>query len=171
MGRKKNKNITPLTEAHLRNEINYKNFPYKEYFKHLCILIPNQEKERITIETTDQDKIKEKGLVYVFVIEDKIFKIGPTVTSIKERVNSYNCGKTEYRISGTNSTTNYFILQSILKINKKVKVYAFFPEKPRFNLFGIEYIESYPPAKVAENKILTDFISKFNRKPIACTQT
>ncbi len=128
MAKKKNKNITPLTHQDLVNEIAYSDFEYKSYFLHLCNLIPNKDAEKLEIETIDSDFIDKKGCVYVFVIEGKILKIGQTITNIKERVQSYNCGKVEYRISGTNSPTNYFILQSILKINKKVTVYAFFPK-------------------------------------------
>ena len=166
--RKKNKNITPLKLQDLQNEFFYKDFEYKNYFEHLCNLIPNRGEEKIEIGNSNFSK---EGLVYVFVIEEKILKIGQTITNIKGRIQSYNCGKTEYRIAGTNSTTNYFILQSILKINKKVKVYAFFPDMPKFSIFGKEYQSSYPPAKVAENKILEDFIKKHKKKPVGCTQS
>lgn len=88
----------------------------------------------------------------------------------KERIQSYNCGKTEYRIAGTNSTTNYFILQSLLKINKIVKVYAYFPDKKEYKIFGEFGCDSFPPAKKVERKILSDFIKKHKLKPIANTQ-
>lgn len=168
---KKNKNIVPLTEQDLQGEINYTDFQNKDYFFHLCNLTPNKEKERLEIKPINKEFFDKKGCVYVFVIEGKVLKIGQTIQNIKSRVGSYNTGKIEYRINGTNSTTNYFILQSILKINKVVNVYAFFPEEPKFTLFGKEYQDTYPPVKVAENKIITDFIAKHKRKPIGCTQT
>ncbi len=172
MAKKKNRNITPLKSINdLENEISYDNFEYKEYFSHLCNLVPNKELERIEIEIIDKQRIKIAGLVYVFVIDGKIFKIGHSITPIAKRVQSYNCGKTEYRIAGTNSTTNYFVLQSLLKINQVVNVYAFFPEQPKYNLFGKEYQDSFPTSKRAENEILKDFIKKHNKKPIGCTQT
>lgn len=111
-----------------------------------------------------------EGLVYIFVIEDKIFKIGHTIKSIIKRIQSYNCGKIEYRIKGTNSTTNYFVLQSLLKIDKTIDVFAFFPQKPTYNIFGKNYYDSYPPSKRAENVILNKFIANHHKKPIGCTQ-
>jgi hypothetical protein len=109
--------------------------------------------------------------VYVFVINNKIFKIGHTITSIIKRIQSYNCGKTEYRIAGTNSTTNYFVLQSLLNINEIVNVYVYFTEKPKYKVFGKVYQDGKQPAKTAENIIITNFIKNHNKKPIGCTQT
>ncbi len=110
----------------LKDEIDYKDFEYKEYFNLLCELVPNNSLEKLEINAIDEKNMKNKGLVYVFVIQGKIFKIGHSITPITKRVQSYNCGKVEYRKNGTCSTTNYFVLQSLLKINKIVQVYAFF---------------------------------------------
>lgn len=168
---KKNKNIIPINSISLlKNEIAFSDFEYKNYFKILCKLIPNNKLEKLEIEIIDKENINKGGLVYIFVIDNKIFKIGHTITSIIKRVQSYNCGKVEYRINGTNSTTNYFVLQSLLKINKKVEVYAFFPNQPTYEIFGKKYKDSFPPSKRAENVILNDFIKKHNKKPIGCTQ-
>jgi hypothetical protein len=171
MAKVKNRNIIVLKNIDdLKNEVNYNDFEYRQYFSHLCNLIPNIQRERLDIEVLDEKNIDRKGFVYVFVIDGKIFKIGQSITTIKERVNSYNCGKTEYRISGTNSTTNYFVLQSLLKINKNVKVYAFFPEQPKYIIFGKEYQDSLSTSKRAEKEILKDFIKNHNKKPIGCSQ-
>ncbi len=110
----------------LKDEIDYKDFEYKEYFNLLCELVPNNSLEKLEINAIDEKNMKNEGLVYVFVIQGKIFKIGHSITPITKRVQSYNCGKVEYRKNGTYSTTNYFVLQSLLKINKIVQVYAFF---------------------------------------------
>ncbi len=110
----------------LKDEIDYKDFEYKEYFNLLCELVPNNSLEKLEINAIDEKNMKNEGLVYVFVIQGKIFKIGHSITPITKRVQSYNCGKVEYRKNGTCSTTNYFVLQSLLKINKIVQVYAFF---------------------------------------------
>jgi hypothetical protein len=170
MAKKKNRNIVLLkTIDDLKNEIVYYNFEYKNYFNHLCDLKPNKELERLEIVNCN-DKVTKEGLVYVMVVGNYIFKIGHTITSIKDRIQSYNCGKTEYRISGTNSTTNYFVLQSLLNINKKVEVYAFFPVQPKYELFGKRYQDSFPVSKRAENIILNSFIKKHNKKPIGCVQ-
>lgn len=172
MARKKNRNIVLLKKIdELGKEINFTDFEYKKHFEHICDIIPDKENERLNIEPIDVEKTEQKdGLVYVFVIEGKIFKIGHTITSFKKRIQSYNCGKTEYRISGTNSTTNYFVLQSLLNINKRVKIYAFFPDQPHYDLFGKTYQDSFPPSKRAENIIINDFLEKHKKKPIGCTQ-
>lgn len=172
MAKTKNKNIVPLKKIEdLANECDYENFEYKQYFTLICELIPNNDKEKLEIEIINEAKCAEKGFVYVFVIENKIFKIGQSISNIKERIQSYNCGKTEYRINGTNSTTNYFVLQSLLKINKKVQVYAFFPQKPKYEIFGLHFEDSYPPSKKAENIIIKDFVKHHGKKPIGCTQS
>ncbi len=171
MVKKKNRNIIILkTINDLKTEINFSEFEYKKYFKHICNLVPNKDKEKLEIEELNKLKVVQEGLVYVFVIENKIFKIGHSINSIKKRIQSYNCGKTEYRINGTNSTTNYFVLQSLLKINKIVNLYAFFPEQPKYKIFGKTYRDSFSPSKRAEKEILTSFINKHNKKPIGCTQ-
>ena len=169
--RKKNRNIVLIKKfQELDKEISYSDFEYKKYFSHICDLIPDKENERLSIEIIDAKKFAEEGLVYVFVIGNKIFKIGHTITDMKRRVQSYNCGKTEYRISGTNSTTNYFVLQSLLNINRRVQVYGFFPNKPHYELFGKPYSDSFPPSKRAENIIIYEFIDKHKKKPIGSTQ-
>ena len=172
MAKKKNRNIVFLkTIDDLQNEILYQDFEYGEHFIHLCNLLPNKELEKLEIEIINEENIKKEGLVYVFVINDRIFKIGHTISPIKKRIQSYNCGKTEYRIAGTNSTTNYFVLQSLLNINKIVNVYAFFPDHPEYTVFGKTFKDSFPISKRAENEILINFIKKHNKKPIGCTQT
>jgi len=171
MAKKKNRNIMLIKHIDdLKAEISYEDFEYKEYFTHLCNLLPNNNKEKLEIEIIDKKNIKKAGLVYVFVLKGKIFKIGHTITTITKRVRSYNCGKVEYRIFGTNSTTNYFVLQSLLKINEIINVYSFFPEKPRYSIFGKEYQDSFPTSKRAENEILKNFVEKHKKKPIGCTQ-
>jgi hypothetical protein len=172
MQKKKNRNIVLLKSIDdLKNEVIYNDFEYKKYFFHLCDLIPNKKNEKLEIKIIDNKNYNKEGLVYILVIDDFIFKIGHTITSISKRIQSYNCGKTEYRIAGTNSTTNYFVLQSLLNINKIINVYAFFPEQPKYELFGKKFQDSFPVSKRAENEILNDFEKRYNRKPIGCTQS
>jgi len=60
-----------------------------------------------------------EDLIYVLVIEDKIFKIGKSITTMEKRIGSCHTGKNAYRQkeNATNSATNWFILQSVLAIN------------------------------------------------------
>ncbi|MDD3187454.1 MAG: GIY-YIG nuclease family protein [Bacilli bacterium] len=171
MANKKNRNIQIIkTYEELENEVDYEQFEYRDYFYLICNLIPNKEKERLEIEVIDTDACNDHGLVYVFVVKGKIFKIGESITPIVKRVQSYNCGKVEYRINGTNSTTNYFVLQSLLAINEVVQVYAFFPQQPEYEIFGKKYKDSWPVSKRAENIIINAFIANHEKKPIGCTQ-
>ncbi|EJB30191.1 restriction endonuclease [Helicobacter pylori NQ4200] len=127
----------------LKDEIDYKDFEYKEYFNLLCELVPNNSLEKLEINAIDEKNMKNEGLVYVFVIQGKIFKIGHSITPITKRVQSY----------------------------KIVQVYAFFPEQPTYTLFGKTYQDSFSTSKRAENVILENFIKNHNKKPIGCTQT
>ena len=154
----------------LTNEINYSEFEFKEHFKHICNLIPNQSLERLDLMVIDENGCNREGVVYVFVIDGKIFKVGESINNIKARVQSYNCGKLEYRLKGTCSTTNFFVLQSLLKINEPVYVYAFFPDEPEYEIFGKKFKSSRPPSKTAEALIIQDFVDKHEKKPIGCTQ-
>ena len=164
----KNRNIVLLkTTDDLKDEVSYNEFEYKDKFIHLCNLIPNKDKEKLDIEFVDENSIKNNGMVYIFVIDEKIFKIGHTITTITKRVQSYNCGKTEYRIAGTNSTTNYFVLQSLLNIGEIVEDYAFFTEKPEYKVSGKAYKDGAQPAKKAENIIITDFIKNHSKNQLA----
>ena len=116
---------------------------------------------------------KNKELVYLFVINGYIQKVGSTTTTMKKRIQSYNCGKQDYRDRGTCSTTNYFVLQSFLRINKEFEIYAFFPEKKKMqvDVFGdVVEKELYVPSKEYEKKILTELKSR-GAMPILCTQT
>ncbi|MDR3290095.1 MAG: hypothetical protein LBT02_02310 [Rickettsiales bacterium] len=156
----------------LKNEANYSDFKdYQKYFIHLCDLQPNLEKERLEIINCEIDYLNKEGFVYIFVIKDKVFKIGESTTSIKDRIQSYNCGKKTYRKNGTCSTTNYFTLQSLLNINTSIEVYAYFPDEVEYIVLGNEiYKGSASPAKVAEGFVIKKFTSIFNKKPIGNIQ-
>lgn len=156
----------------LDKEMEYKEFKRYKDFQLICKLRPDKISESLIIYDSVEEFVNKKGIVYVFVVKGKIFKIGQSINSIKERIKSYNCGKKKYRKDGgTNSTTNYFVLQSLLNIGFDVDVYAFFPEQPEFELFGKKYKESRPPCKVAENIIIEELIKDNNgNKPIGNKQ-
>ncbi|WP_104747770.1 restriction endonuclease [Helicobacter cetorum] len=159
----KNKNIVILKNIDdLKDEIDYKDFEYKEHFNLLCELIPNNDLEKLEIKAIDEKNMKTEGLVYVFVIQGKIFKIGQSVRNIGGRVSNYNGGK------NPRNDTNHFILKSLLKINKIVQVYAFFPEKHTYTLFGETHQDS--PTRLAEKIITKNFKDKHKKLPIGCKQ-
>ena len=120
------KNDTPIKSiSQLQNEQNYNSFKFKNYFQHICNFIPNKKDEKLDIIYIDIDKKDRAGLVYIFVINNKIFYIGDTTNTIKKRMSSINCGTKENREKGTASTNNFYLLQSILNINITVNVYAY----------------------------------------------
>jgi hypothetical protein len=168
----KNKNENPLENMEeLKDEISFENFSYKygKKFELICNLVPNKEKEKLEIKA-ESEEINKRCLAYIFVIEDKIFKVGHTIRSMKERIGSYNGGKGKYREKYISGETNYIILQSILNIGKKVKVHAFFLEKPKYELLGKDYQDCYPPPSRVKKIILTDFEERYGKLPIGCAR-
>lgn len=173
-----NKTDIILNWKDLDEEIYIDNFKEgMHYFTKSFQLIPNIEKELIEInyDILNEEMIdkanNKKGFVYIMVIEDKIFKIGQTTVTLKDRIGSYNCGKKKNREKGTASVTNYFILQSLLKINKVVDIYTYYLPTFNLDLFGETITNiSASPSKIAEGIIIKRFEKKFNRKPIGCGQ-
>ncbi|GHV16191.1 hypothetical protein AGMMS49938_15940 [Fibrobacterales bacterium] len=172
MAKKKN-----ISESYLKNitqldkEFDFEDYSHKKDFFLLCKLIPNPEEEKLDIEIIDKEKFDCSGLVYIMVIKGKIFKIGHTINTIKNRVQSYNCGKLKFRLSGTASTTNFYVLQSLLALNSEVFIYAFITPTPEYKLWGETYKDSFPVPKRAENILIKEYIGRYGRKPIGCTQT
>lgn len=171
MNKKPNKNDAPLTKmADLRDEISYQDFEFKPHFVRLCKAHPDVANERLILASANRAKIDRRGMVYALCIGGKIFKIGCTITDFASRVQSYNCGKKAFRASGTCSTTNYFILQSILNINRPVAVYAHFPKLMQYNIFGKRGEEPFPSPKAVEKEVLRRFVKRHGQIPIGCTQ-
>ncbi|ATI73940.1 restriction endonuclease [Mesoplasma florum] len=139
-------------------------------FKFLCNVMPNIEKERLEIENAIPDFLYLTGIVYIFVYKNHVMKIGQTITNFRERINSYNCGKKKNREKGTASTTNYFILQSILALNEQIDVYYFKPDLSRITLWGKEYVTSSSSSKLAEGIIVNEYMNIFGKKPVGNSQ-
>ena len=99
----------------INKSVSFKDFKYKNKFKKIAVLIPNLNKEKLDIEYCNINYKNEKGMVYLFVVNGVLLKIGSTITTLSKRIQSYNCGKKAYRLNGTCSTTNYFVLQNFLK--------------------------------------------------------
>ena len=166
-----NKNDNPLKSASdLSDEVPYEKFQFKRHFSLLCTLHPNKRKERLEVRSQNETSLPAKGLVYVLCIDGKILKIGCTITAFEKRVQSYNCGRRRFRANGTCSTTNYFILQSLLNIGKTVDVYVYFPAIKKYNIFGTKGEERFPSPKAVEKEVLARFVKRHGKVPIGCTQ-
>ncbi|MGR3913518.1 MAG: GIY-YIG nuclease family protein [Gammaproteobacteria bacterium] len=174
--KKKNRNEQIVQNfSELKNEVDYDDFIFKKCFDWLCEVLPDSEKEKMRIGNCDQNTINDYGLVYVMVIGGKIFKIGQTTMKFKGRLSSYNAGKRKLRARGTPSTTNYFVLQSLLAIGLPVQIYAYFAEKKGYQVFkGTKFaesgVDSFPTPKIIEKKINLEFIKHYGKSPIGNTQ-
>jgi hypothetical protein len=169
LNKKINRTDRIIIEEELSKEEDYSNFKYKDNFSFLCDLVPDKKNEKLVIKNEDIKKINKIGVLYIFTWNNKLLKIGSSITSFKDRVQSYNCGKEEYRRkNGTCSTTNYLVLQTILRLDITVKVYAFFPGDIEIDIFG-EKKNISSPAKEYEKKILVE-LKKEGKLPIFCTQ-
>ncbi len=164
-----NKTDIILSKKDIVDQMNFKDFSHKGHFLFVCDIVPFKKEEKIIISNSNTSLVNKKGILYVFVLEGEVIKIGSATTSFKDRIRSYNCGKKAYRDKGTCSVTNYFVLQSLLKIDEIVKVYGFFPPEIKMDVFGEEEIIALP-AKRFEKKLLTS-LKKQKKLPIMCTQS
>ena len=138
-------------------------------FQYVCEVEANRDEEKLVI--TDQvAQDMQKSCVYVMVIDGRIFKIGTALRGVKNRIGSYNSGKTKYRIRGTNSTANYWILHSLINMQERVLFYAFYPPTVLCEIFGETIEEPFPSAKSIEGVVIRQFEAKYGTKPIGCIQ-
>lgn len=146
-------------------------YPLKKKFRKIGYIQPIIEREKLEYIPIEKDSDKITGAVYCFVIDNKIFKIGQTITSMKDRIRSYNCGKKAYRENGTCSTTNYKILQSFLNWGKNIDVYILEPPTASFiDIFGNEIITNTITSKITENQCIDIFEKTYGHLPYGCIQ-
>ena len=139
-------------------------------FSLIAIGHPNLEKEKWDIEIKDPRYKTTEDLVYAFVIGGKLLKIGKSIKTMKDRIQSYHCGKNAYREKpkSTNSATNWFILQSVLSINLPVYIYAIYAPRSNGEFMGWVYPNRI--SKEIEGKIITAFYEQYGFKPIGNKQ-
>jgi len=165
--------------SELNNEVNWSDFSIntpngnilsKENFSLVAIGNPNIEKEKWDMNVLDERYNTQQDLIYFLVIENKILKIGKSITTMAKRVKSYHCGKDSYRRKkhATNSATNWFILQSVLSINKPVYIYVLFVPQTSGEFMGWTYQNRI--SKEIEGKIISTFQAKYGKKPIGNKQ-
>ncbi len=164
-----NKNDKPYNNIDEIRDINFDSIPFANKFTKICSLYPNKKLERLElIDVLNDDIINKNGLIYCFVHKNKLLKVGCTTTSLSKRIISYNCGKEKYRFNGTCSTTNFFVLQSLLNFNVIIDVYCYFPEQIKVDVFGSIETSSLP-VKLYEKCILSK-LKKMDIFPSFCTQ-
>lgn len=154
----------------IKGKYPFQSYKYYKNFRKIGLIIPDRENERIVFNSLEADSEKIENIVYIFTINGDIFKIGHTIKSLKLRIQSYNCGKKEYRKRGTCSTTNYKILQSFLNYNQPIEVYIY--ECPKIKYLNIDNKEIYVTTAKQEEHICIEQAKKdYGSKPMGCIQT
>lgn len=171
------KHLTKLEE--LNRELDWTNFKIKtpngefltkENFTLVAIGTPDQNLEKWHMNILDKRYNTQEDLIYALVINGKLLKLGKSITTMKKRIQSYHCGKDAYRSkpNATNSATNWFILQSVLSINKPVEIYVLYIPHSIGEFMGWTYHNRV--SKEIEGKIITAFFSQYGFKPIGNKQ-
>lgn len=115
-----------------------------------------------------------EGLVYCFVVDGILFKIGQTSTTMRKRIKSYNCGQPAYRKNGTCSVTNYFILSSLVSMYESGSDIMLYIWKAYDSVtktaFGGQYVSSATSAKLSEGELICDFEERYGSVPCGCVQ-
>lgn len=153
----------------LSEQVNWRDYEHRKKFAYVCTVTPDEENEKLTI-TKQMAEDMKRSCVYVMVIDGKVFKIGTALRGMKNRIGSYNSGRIRYRTRGTNSGANYWILQSLLKMNAKAEFYAYYPPLESCTVFGEKLEEPFPSAKTVEGVVIRQFEARHQMKPIGCTQ-
>ena len=166
-----NKLDEPLENtSSLSNQVPWDDYEHADKFELVCRVVASGAKEQLVIKTEDKNNMG-RSCVYAMVIGGKIFKIGTALRGLKARIGSYNSGKTKYRIKGTNSGANYWVLQSLIKMQQEVDFYAHYPPTRECEVFGETLDEPFPSAKTVEGVVIRQFEAKYGMKPIGCVQS
>ncbi len=122
---------------------------------------------------TKEEFKKKSEWLYLFVINNRIIKIGETRNGIKERITSYLCGHhiKERGKSGDCSKTNAFIYNTFefyLNLGCKIEMYGYkLPKKEiKINIFGEERIITAQTYHAYESIFLEEYKRNYNDYPI-----
>lgn len=159
-----------FTEKDVESWPLWKDYTLKDYFILLGTIYPNKDKEMLDWKVIEEMFDKCEGLDYGFVIDEHFYKIGKTDTTMKDRLQSYNCGKKDFRKNGTCSVTNFKVLQTLLNINKPVTVYALLAPKAILTVFGKTYEINTSPSKFIEGILIEQAKKDFGDKLPGCFQ-
>ena len=155
----------------IQNWPEYSDYSYRNYMAHAGQLIPDTNSEKLIWKPDENFQDNYAGLFYAFVVNGKFYKGGKTDNTMKNRIQSYNCGKNEYRKkNGSCSVTNYFVLQTLLNFNVPVDVYCYYVPKAKLEIFG-EIVEiSVSPSKYVEGIFLNQANKDYGEKLPGCFQ-
>ena len=173
-----------IKEIDISKELNFKDFKHYENFIKVADVIPdnevnkNGEKRRKTEilfkPNIEKSKWNSKAeWIYIFLMDDKIIKIGGTRTGLSGRCGSYLCGQhvPERGKSGDCSKTNAYIYNSFifyLKNNYKIEMYGY--ELPHsfleMDIFGTKTKVEAQTFHAFESRCLEEYKKETGKYPI-----
>ena len=184
-------NIDDILEQPLLKEFKFKGV---NDFKYICKLKANpmiinkdnltKTNEKISPINFSNQNAKDIlynsiGIVYILTCQidskEYIIKIGSSRNTFSDRLDSYNCGTVTYRKSGSASTTNYRILQSLVATRKEFNLYLLdFPDDTTsYKWYGITS-PVFPSSRcfAYEYILINQYMEQFNgQKPLGNVQT
>ena len=125
--------------------------------------------EKMFLKSCGNDR---RALVYSFVVDGYLQKIGKSSVTFAERLQSYDCGKDKYRKDGTCSTTNWFVRSSLkmwYEAGHIIEVFAYHTQPTLVESNFGEFREAYSDPKELEKTIL-EGLKEDGRFPVLCTQ-
>ena len=117
----------------------------------------------------------ENEWLYFLVYDGHIVKIGMTITSLKDRAGSYNCGTRRAMEKGSCSTTNFIISECnafAVQNGIEAEIYSISVSKEikKVTRFGVTKECIYSVARDAETMLTDAFIAAYGHKPVLCVQ-
>lgn len=127
------------------------------------------------IKRSDEWCDKDNEWLYLIAYDNRIVKIGMTISSLEDRYKSYSCGTTRAMEKGSCSTTNYIITEcnfNAVKKGLKVEILGIkCPfEKKEITRYGVTKICKMSSVRDQETMITECFRNTYNQKPVLCVQ-
>jgi hypothetical protein len=164
--------LIPLHKTILLEEYNR-----KHYFHSIATIVLDKEEKRNTvlqfIPTSKEEFAEKAEWLYLFVMNQRIVKIGGTRTGLKGRVASYLCGHhvKERGKSGDCSKTNGFIYNTFafyLSLGCTIEMYGYKLPKTTamIDLFGKETMITVQTYHAYESTFLEDYKKMYQEYPM-----
>lgn len=97
----------------------------------------------------------KRDIVYMFVVDGEILKIGQTQNTASKRIESYNSKR-------NNTSTEGRLMSDLLSRNKKVELYIV-PAEGDFSFQGIQYPMN---SVILEQMYINSYLSVYDRLPL-----
>lgn len=160
----------------INKTISFDNYNRRNYFHKIAEIKINDNKNcviKFIPEISKTELTKKAEWLYLFIINNRIVKIGGTRTSLKGRIISYLCGHhiKERGKSGDCSKTNAFIYNTFeFYLNKNCKIEMYGYELPKkeisIDIFGNEIKIIAQTYHAYESIFIEDYKKNYNDYPI-----